>query len=193
MVQLVRDTTVTAGFTLAGTLIGKYAGAVPPVDFDWLIGLALGMILGVFVGVTVRANDALNFTDSRLTTKLERLGFTPDQVQAIMKRLSEQVVVTQIDTSLPKPSSFLQALETEVPAGPNPAAPGQAPRVREEKPFDWDAYWRQFDEVDPTKVVDNLKRTGPQAIREIIELNQRAKKPDSDIIARLHALTGVRP
>lgn len=101
--------------TLLGSLIPlwfKRDAAVRPLE-AWLLPLSLAGLLGLFAGMTLRANDLLTFRPIHYPTQFARQGFNEAQVRTIMDRLAGAVTpATQPGTSLLRDESVAMLSHT---------------------------------------------------------------------------------
>jgi hypothetical protein len=89
--------TITAIFTLAGVLVpiylgspraaGESEGSLPGDPQRWLGPLASWLALGLIVGIFLRVNDALNFSEN-LRSRYQAQGFNDSEINTIMAGVS---------------------------------------------------------------------------------------------------------
>jgi len=86
---------IAAAFSLATAALQRLlpnanrASPQLPLVAGSLTAFAFAMTLGVLGGITLRVNDALDFTDRNLRRRYESLGFSSSQVDLILDRCAQ--------------------------------------------------------------------------------------------------------
>lgn len=174
-------------------------------QINWLLPLALATLVGVVLGAGVRINGALMVRDQNIPARLKKLGFTDEQIEKIMARLSEKMDYEQ--AKQPDNQKYTGLVGRDVTLAPASEQPKERPKEQpKEQPketgvdFDWHRYWKKWKKGTPaTVIIDNLLSDGskgevPEAFRVVIKANRDVlKKDDAKIVEELKNLTDYQP
>jgi hypothetical protein len=212
---------LTGGFTLAGTVVGKLwdpsTSPKPPtivvvgesepralmpipaegrsVNAGWLLALCGGAVVGVVLGVAVRANRVLVFREQTIDARLVEVGFSPKEAGEIHQRWVKTIGFSDVIKAPGFPSSGVQSAQGELAVETKDTP--RPPTVEPAKPkFKWYEFWRDVEKMksSPHEILEVLKGAVdvPLAVLELVEGARALGRSDGEVVQALRMLTEKR-
>jgi hypothetical protein len=146
------------------------ASSIPSLN-AWLFPFALGILVGIFVGIVLRVNDGLNFASANLKDRYTAMGFDADQVKTILASQVKAFAAAPPPVVLPKPDGTI--LHT-LPARPTTwEVIWSATVVKDAKPEDNLARLKLAASPEVQKAIANLEAAGLSARAILFALQDR--------------------